>query len=149
MKILPGDIYLTRSKSIIGKLIRYWTRSKFSHGGIVFNGSIGIEATFSGVRLVNLPKEDVIYLTPAKRLTDEELFNLYDFLLEQEGKLYDFRGIFNFLIKGRHNVRDKWYCFELIYEAYKKIGRTLGRLDEYYIDGHLIYFSNILKVGED
>lgn len=141
----PGDIYLTRSSSWLSKIIQYWTRSKFSHGGIVFNGDFGVEALWSGVRLVRLPKENVIYLTPVKPFTPSELITLYDFLLEQEGKKYDFKGIFNFIIRGKNHERDKWYCFELMYEAYRAAGRLLGRLDQYYIDGHMIYFSNTIK----
>lgn len=51
-----GDLYLVRTRTVLGSVIRFATRSRFSHGGIVLYNGKGLEATWKGVRVVNLSK---------------------------------------------------------------------------------------------
>lgn len=151
-----GDLYLVRSKGVISKLIRYFTRSKFSHGGIVAYSGLGIEATWSGVKAVRLSEEykdsDIVFLSPKEPLSSPERRQLGRFLyarLKASNKgveEYDFAGVLGFIFFRRWQNPKNWYCFELQYAAYEVLGRELARLDNEYIDGRTIYGSLALEV---
>lgn len=140
-----GDLYLVRSKGVIGKLIRFWTRSRFSHGGIVLNKDLGIEANWRGVQVVRLPGEATI-LTPAEPLTKSDTDALREFLIGHLDAEYDYAGVLGFAFFKRWQNPKRWYCFELQFRAYEAMGRPLTRLDNEYIDGRTIYGSLTLKL---
>lgn len=145
-----GDLYLVRSRTILGSIIRFITRSRFSHGGIVLYNGKGLEATWKGVRIVNLSQyERLTVLTPLRPLTDAERVKLHTFVKEQNNVRYDYWALIGFLLARRLQNPKKLYCFELQWSAYVRIGRSLGRLDRNFIDGTLIYFSNDLKVIQE
>jgi len=145
-----GDLYLIRTRTILGSIIRFVTRSRFSHGGIVLYNGKGLEATWKGVRIVNLSKyKRLTVLTPARPLTHAEKGILHTFVKEQNGVHYDYWALLGFLLARRLQNPKKLYCFELMFVAYVHIGRPLGRLDRNFIDGTLIYFSNDLKVVQE
>ena len=141
-----GDLYLVRTRTLLGSIIRFVTRSRFSHGGIVLHNGKGLEATWKGVRVINLSKyKKLTVLTPVRPLTDSERVKLHTFVKEQTDVQYDYWALVGFLLARRLQSPKRWYCFELQFCAYTIIGRQLGRLDRNFIDGRLIYFSNDLK----
>lgn len=147
--MLTGDIYLIRSRTIWGKLIRFWTRGKFSHAGIVLNDRLGVEATIRGVKVVKLPKEHVTLMRAAEPLTQSEIRIMRAFLIKELGKPYDFWAIAGFIFFKRWQHPHKWQCFELVWKTYEAMDRKLGRLDNDHIDGRLIYASLSLNVVKE
>lgn len=150
MKPKFGDLYLVRTKSLVGRAIRFWTRSRYSHGGVVVWGGKGVEANWGGVQVVDLSKYDgleVVYLTPMLSLEPWERRAMSKFLQENLNKGYDYGALFGFLTSWRRLQHPKrWFCFELQFLAYKAAGRTLARLDyEDFIDARIIYGSLALE----
>ena len=135
--------------SFISRLIRWQTRSVYSHIAVRFtkdiwvkrgggresliNAGAVVEAWNGGVRQVrNLSAAH----TPGTRVdlfefviplseTEEQAFAA--FLLSQVGKGYDYRAIFRFITRApiNHWNKTKWFCSELAFEACLTAGRDL------------------------
>ena len=112
--------YIGRGK-ILDRLIRKWTKSRFSHVELIINGiSYSSSSRDGGVR-----KKIINYEAENWRIFD--LKNVFDinialkFLNENLGQKYDLEGIvlsqvFNL---DKHS-KNKYFCSELIIEALKK-----------------------------
>lgn len=153
---IPGDIYLVRSNTWRGKLIRFWTRSRYNHAGIITGQDVGVEARGDGLTMVFVSdvysEAEVTILTPSKPLVESEISAIRDVCAEElfNNDGYDWWGILGFLFFKRWQNPGKWYCFEFVYHVYDKIGRRLGRVDRpEFIDGSTIFFSNELEVRDD
>jgi len=98
-----GDIYLTRPRSWLGKVICFWTRSKFSHSGILIDpeAGIGIEATFHGIKNVHLYQEyknkHIVFLRAVPNLSKANRDLLTKFVIAKKNTPYDFSAILGFL----------------------------------------------------
>lgn len=143
-----GDIYLQRGKSLLDKLICWRTLSRYNHAGIVLDPLCGsvVEALPHGVTMDFMDSDETVYLTPCVPLTPREQFVMRIWLNAQINKPYDYKALIGFMLFNRWNNPYAYYCFELVYDAYKAIGRELFRLDDNYIDGHLLYSSNGLEL---
>lgn len=107
-------------------LVRRWTRSQYSHVEIVFSDGIWFSAS---------PRENEVrfkWIVPKPGHwdfvdiclfpTEEEL--LREYCEEQDGKRYDWIGIFlsQIIPLGVHNSR-WWFCSEVVSAALQFIGR--------------------------
>jgi uncharacterized protein YycO len=125
-------ILLFHGTDLTSRLIRWQTRSKYSHAAIRIAGTGIFEAvTCEGVRLI--PD-----LTPAYQdvTVDEFAINLAGatglaraFLAAQLGKPYDYTMVARFLTRRQESRRTsgKWFCSELVYAATIKYGARLLR----------------------
>ena len=92
-----------------GKLIRWYTKSLYSHVEIVVNGrAYGADAWSGVVRCrpvstFNPTHWDVVSVTPTLSSS---------WLDQQIGKPYDYLGILGFFANGVHDKK-AWYCSEL------------------------------------
>ena len=134
--------------SFISRLIRWQTRSQYSHIAIQFTDDLWvrlggrehyigagnvIEAWKGGVRqAVDIseshdPKTLVDLFEFAVPLTADEEQAMAAFLVRQLGKGYDYRAIIRFLTREPedHWHRQKWFCSELAFEAALTCGRRL------------------------
>ena len=111
-----GLIYLALYKgkgTLFNRLIRLWTRSKYSHCEIVMQGGqwLSASAMDGGVRLkmikLNLEHWDLIPLPWASPKLIWDLYECHD------GKGYDWAGIFfsQLLASGLHS-RSRMFCSE-------------------------------------
>lgn len=137
-----------RGTSLISRLIRWQTRSVYSHIGILFTEAMTvklangthiipagavIEAWQGGVRmsrslsashepgtLVDLFE----FVTP---LDETETMRAARFLCAQLGKPYDYAAIVRFLTRDPENHwnKSKWFCSELAVETFFTVGRNL------------------------
>lgn len=127
-------ICLHRGNGWVSKLIKWQTRSEYSHVSIQFRNGMGVEAREGkGVRFADRwedllnGKEDVEkYTVP---MTQEQAIAIESFAMEQVGKGYDWTMVARF-VSRRQETRastEKWYCSEIAYAAFQKAGINLLR----------------------
>lgn len=141
--LLPGDVLAYSGKGRASRVIKYFTLSRISHAGIVYDSTTIVESTslrgFTGV--VKHPITDLgayegrvwrLRLIPELR-EDLDVARLQSFLDGQVGKDYDHRqaalsGIDWFWWKSFTTERDfsKWFCSELVTVALAEQGLLSG-----------------------
>lgn len=112
---------------IIHALIRWWTKSIYSHVQICV-GDVWYSAEPGGVVKFDKPKRPFAYdeLDIALDVTDENLSKTVAFLEEQVGKGYDFTGIMlSQILPLEVDNRSRWFCSELTTKALKLLGDPL------------------------
>ena len=139
-----------KGKRLFSRLIRLQTRSDYSHVAVQMDDGTVIEAwTVSGVRHVASP------MTSHTTGTEIDYFEItadYDqeqvlaFLKSQLGKKYDYRGIVRFLTRRAAPADDRWFCSELVLEAFRRGGVDLqSRIPASYATPRDIAMSPLLK----
>ena len=124
-------ILLFRGRSVISGLIRWQTRSKYSHAALLCPDGEVLEALeFSGVVKA---RPSCLAGVDAFRIKgdagEQILLNAIEFASSQIGKGYDYSSIFRFISRrecsgsGRQNRR--WFCSELVFQACKENGLEL------------------------
>ena len=158
-----------QGKSFISRLIRWQTRSKFSHIAIRFTEDIWvnlggrekyihagnvIEAWKGGVRMATNISEShdlgtrVDFFEFVEPLTQEETQTMASFLVRQIGKGYDYLAIVRFLTRDpiSHWQKTKWFCSELAFETSLTAGRNLlERTDAWRVPPDWIPRSPLLR----
>ncbi len=139
-----GDLLFASGKYLISKLIRKFTKSPWSHIGIIFpvnslGGALLLESVEDvGVRFVPIgkylndyhrgrPYNGLIVIARVKGLTKENIDKLGKFGIKELARPYDrdeIRKIALRIVKGRgKRERDKEYiCSELVYECFLRAG---------------------------
>lgn len=143
----PGDILLYRNgrKSIVSSLIRWWTRSPYSHAAIYLGNGEILEAISSGIKInrLKLPRGGYIGVMRSQLgFGIERQHILQDFakqLVEQKAR-YDFRGVLQFvgprsqayhdnisaILAGadsiRGNERTRYFCSALVARTWCIVG---------------------------
>ena len=129
--------YTGRGK-ILDRVIRKWTKSKYSHVELIINNiSYSASSRDGGVR-----KKTINYEAENWRIFD--LKNIFDinlalkFLNQNLGQKYDHKGIFlsQVINLDKHN-KNKYFCSELIIEVLKKSIND----DKFVILENFSYFS--------
>ncbi|MEW6306060.1 MAG: hypothetical protein AB1705_21495 [Verrucomicrobiota bacterium] len=135
---------------MIGRLIRWQTRSPYSHASIVFEGGRVIESReFIGVRqLASLqpqPGERIdLYRVP---LTGDQCEAIRAFLYAQLGKPYDYTSVLRFISrrKASRESGHRWFCSELVFAAFHHAGvRLLDRVEPWAVSPGLLSLSPLL-----
>ena len=118
-----------RGRSIISRLIRFQTRSPYSHTAIQFSDGCVIEAWHKGgVRLLSSPLDGhsngtLIDVYSIDGHVDEE--RVRSCMEAQIGQKYDFWAIGRFLSRRNQPANNKWFCSELALTAIAKGGLRL------------------------
>jgi hypothetical protein len=105
-------------KSLISKLIKWRTYSKFSHIAIELNKRVYESWTGNGANGVVISNSPLTYHTKGTKITTIEIemknILIWEMFLElQIGKKYDYLGILGFVLdKDLHNSLE-WFCSEL------------------------------------
>ena len=156
--------------SFVSRLIRWQTRSCYSHIAVRFtediwvnrgggresliNAGAVIEAWKGGVRLVptlsasHTPGTRVDLLEFVNPLTYAEEQAVAAFLLSQVGKGYDYLAIIRFLTREPMNYwnKKKWFCSELTFESSLTAGRDLlARIPAWKVPPAWVPMSPLLK----
>jgi len=137
-------IIFTADRSIESWLIRFFTRSKFSHCAIVdcFSNTI-IDSDFSKGGVTEYEFKNVIL-----RSTLYEEFDLpcapntiIELVRTQIGKPYDILAVI--LLPFRRSWEDdtKWFCSELIAWAFKEVGCNLLHKKHYRVTPEDLYLA--------
>ena len=91
------------------KLIRFWTKSSYSHVEIVIDGiACGADAWTNKVRCVPV----LTFNRENWDIVEVDLSQTVEWLRRQEGKKYDWLGILGYLTFSFEDPK-RWYCSEL------------------------------------
>lgn len=131
-------VVLFKTKGFVQSLIKWQTRSKYSHAAILTSDGVLIESTTpGGVRAIANWKQTpdaelfgiggVIDFVPV--VTDKQENSAIAFLSAQIGKPYDYLMVARFVSRLQESRRSsgKWFCSELVFAALQKAGITLLR----------------------
>jgi hypothetical protein len=113
-----GRILLYRNRGFIPWLIRFQTRSVYSHAAILLpDGLTVIEAAFTGVKARRWNSNDSHYadVFAVRGLTDWARVEAY--LWDEIGCPYDWRSVFRFITRRDAGSKDRWFCSELVMSA--------------------------------
>ena len=143
-KLLPGDILHVRTTTPYGWAIRKCLGSKGNHDAILVNGYKGnwwvVEAVPNkGVTFTNLKKYEEkiengakvsVYRVP--NTTNNEKWKAQSIAGDniKSGKGYDWGAVFGILLRtNRWGNEWKWYCTELVRDAWKYAGHDVWKKD--------------------
>lgn len=129
---MKGDIIAFEGRTLVSKLIRWATKTKVTHVGIMVSEESLMETSFFGVRLRRLKEnEPKYYILRYENLTDRQKMKISKFVLDKVKTGYDFKLFFGiglniiFDMQTKWNNKNKYICVELILSAYESIGIKL------------------------
>lgn len=129
-------VALYRGSSAISRLIRWQTRSEYSHAALLFDDNFFVESReFIGVRgLVGLQrsKGETVDLFTVENLLPDQVEAIRTFALQQLGKAYDYTMVARFVSRRQASraTAEKWFCSELVFAAFAHAGVHLLRATE-------------------
>ena len=137
--------------SPLSRLIRWQTRSEYSHIAVEYNGLV-IEAmgTYGRVLLAQDFRE---FHTPG---TVVDVFAVpgldsdisWDWALEQVGMPYDYRGVLKFVSRRPASINGRWFCSELAAAACAVGGVDLLRIPAHESSPRDVAASPVLEFVE-
>lgn len=139
-------IQFSTTNHISSKMIGFMTWSWASHTDFVLpDGTL-----FGALAMENGGGVRKHILTPSytriERYTVDAPESILDIALAQEGKPYDWGGIFGVLARNRNwEDDDKWFCSELVAYCFKKAGVPLINDEPYRITPRDLLVSPLLK----
>lgn len=121
-------ILLFRGRGIISAMIRWQTRSEYSHAAFFLPCGRIIESwQGSGVRIKTLDDWHGVESFGVHGMTNEQWEQAISFAREQIGKKYDYRGVCRFVSRRKVPADDRWFCSELVAKALEVAGIKLFR----------------------
>jgi|6_EtaG_2_1085325.scaffolds.fasta_scaffold00296_7 uncharacterized protein YycO len=132
-------IALYRGISTISKIIRWRTRSVYSHAAWLCDDGSVIEAWTNGVRKTKNLSADhtpgtIVDIFSIDGITPEQIGEIEGFLGKHLGMPYDYRSVWRFMSLSPATINGKWFCSELIDAACTQAGAHLTRR----IESHLV-----------
>jgi len=126
-------LLLFRGKGVISALIRWQTRSKYSHAALLLpNGDI-IEAwqgLGAGVRIKRgLDSWDGVEIYAVPSATAAAWNEVIGFARSRVGAGYDYWSVARFISRRHMPPNDKWFCSELVFAAFRFAGIHLLRAE--------------------
>lgn len=139
-ELRTGDVVCFRGRKGLSTLIRWFTRSAYSHAGMVWlfeDRVYCLEAVGSGVRVVLMSHmkdryDGGIDAFEVLDATEDQRRGVISFAFPQLGKPYDMAGLVRFLWfilfgrRRRGGVDRRWFCSEIVAEAWRRQGLKLA-----------------------
>lgn len=125
-------ILLFHGRGLISALIRWQTRSRYSHAAILLpDGHTIIEAwQFRGVQRRTMTDWRGVDAFTVPDMTEGKWKEAVDFAQQKIGLSYDYTGVFRFITRFANRDNERWFCSELVHAACKAAGVTLlDRID--------------------
>ena len=105
-----------RGNTLIGRIIRFWTRSQYSHTEILLydyqDGTYDcLSADYTdGVRIkrlsISLDEWDIVDI-------DFPISKVHEWYSRNHGKGYDYLGLLGFVISPLKQTKSRWFCSEI------------------------------------
>jgi hypothetical protein len=166
--LLPADIIVSTTDAAVSRLIQFGTSSAVSHAGVYVGAGEVVEALGAGViqqplRLA-LGDDTVAVALRHPRITDSQQRAVVDFVRAQRGRRYDYAGVFVEALFGSlgspglmpiylgTDHDERFFCSELVLEAYERAGlplvspiegRTPGSLARLLGSSRLLYVGHL------
>src|SRR5688572_30038297 len=124
-------VVLFKGKGLVSRLIRWQTRSEYSHAALLLEDGTLIESREGkGVQAIaNWQRPENAVLFEVKGLQEEWARGAREFLSAQIGKKYDWLMVARFVSRRqeKRSTSGKWFCSELVFAALQKAGVALLR----------------------
>jgi len=142
-------ILLFKGKGIISALIRWQTRSAYSHAALLFDDGWIIEAwQGAGVRRKRLDDWTNVEAFDIPGITSVHVTDAWKFATEQIGSGYDYWSVLRFIDRRHMPENKKWFCSELVFEALRQAGiQLLARIDASEVSPGLLSLSTRLTAA--
>jgi uncharacterized protein YycO len=146
-------IALHKGKSVVSRLIRWQTRSEYSHASLLLEDGCVIESREGsfrtgpgGVRkLSSMPANETVDLFRVEAPVDWP--TMLTWLNGQIGKPYDWTMVARFISRRQASRKEsgKWFCSELVFAALQKGGvNLLARCEPWEVSPGLLAKSPLL-----
>lgn len=140
-------VRLYKGSGFISSLIKFQTRSEYSHACFVIDDFIYEAKEFIGVRKIKDDKSGN-YDEFSLDITKEQKKVLLEFLMAQLGKGYDYTMVARFITRQQEQRASSgvWFCSELVTAGLNKIKLPpLLRINPWAVSPALLALSLILK----
>jgi len=140
------SILFYRPKTHLDKIICFFSRGKYCHVSIKIDNTIYESKPFIGVRKYQLIDTDGYHIDEYKlKITLKQKHKLIQFLEKQIGKGYDYWSVVGFILyKTRESRKNcgKWFCSELVFVSFEKIGiNLLNRVTPWKVSPVILSYS--------
>lgn len=156
---VEGDLLCFRGRGLVSGLIRLLTASRYSHVGLVhlFEGRVYcLEAVGIGVRLCLMSEllkryAGGIDYFEVQGAVEAQRRGAVGFGFQQLGRPFDYRGIARFLALVLFGARERtrpdqrWFCSELVAEAYRRQGIRLVEASAAYVSPSALAASDRVR----
>jgi uncharacterized protein YycO len=140
--LLPGDIIVVKSQTVVGKCIRHISKSWASHVAVYVGDGYVFEARPGGAKrvpLANYEGKKWEYRIYRPQIPKWQLEKFLAILQAKHGRGYDYGQIFSIAAKYLFNIEIKAQskrlaiCSEIIYEAAKEAGIRVPKIKQAYV----------------
>lgn len=147
-------ILLFHGKGVISRIIRWQTRSYYSHAAIIFPDGVVYEAwqgsarkfyRNSGVRKTVLTSTEGVDAFDIPGVTDSQYLKLRTCLNEEVGQKYDYISVLRFLTRREPHNNRKWFCSELIVHFLLRVGVRILNLEPSKVSPGQIKWSPLVR----
>lgn len=161
---MKAYIQLHKGSSIVSRLIKWQTRSQYSHASVWFvagddiaGGTVIESVEGHGVRALPADRfaqdraEGRISVYAIPTLTTTQARAVRDYMTTEIGRKYDWRAVFKFITRRTHGSDDRWFCSELVFAAFQHAGVTLFNGTEAWAvwPGQLATSTLVRRIGLD
>lgn len=150
MNIRKADIFFTASEfTPIGEIIQFFTRGRWTHCALIDNWPWIISADAGGIVKREIQKSELYSydVLSCPSLINNQRTDIVEWTSDRIGEGYDFGGLFSFLLNVDCQNKEKYFCSELIFLAYKHVGVELQkRIDQAWVSPRDIWTSPLLEV---
>lgn len=146
-----GRILLYRGTGVVSYLIRWFTRSEYSHAALLYpDGDTVIESMQGyGVRKRSIYDLDEPYdVFRVANMTPQQWNYAIAFCAGEIGCGYDYRSVIRFLTRQHAGSPNRWFCSELVFAAIRHAGPwLLERIEDWAVDPGDLRLSSLLIDG--
>lgn len=137
--IQPFNVIFYKGNSFIGKLIRKFTKGRYSHCALVLSDSFHVlqldYKTPLSIQHLNYKSSDYDVYELTFDLSNKEKEQITTYIIERLSTTYDWKYIcsrfFNILFGTKiYNSKNNYNCDELILDAFRSIGVNLLNGDD-------------------
>lgn len=138
-----GRVLLFKGRGFLSQIIRWQSRSRYSHAALQLRDGSVIEAwQFKGVHMKYIRDWRHIEAYDIAHTTGAQWHRIEEFAKSQLGKPYDYRGVFSFITRSRPTDNSRWFCSELVFAAADHAGiHLLERTSPGYVSPGVLALS--------
>jgi uncharacterized protein YycO len=119
-------VLLFRGRGIISMLIRWQSRSPYSHAALLMpDGRIVESWQGSGVRIKSVKDWTDIEIYDVVAMDDFAWSLALDFAADLVGSGYDYKAVMRFVSRRPASDNERWFCSELVFAALQSAGISL------------------------
>lgn len=133
----------------IAKLVRWQTRSPYSHAALLLPCGQRVIESYPGpgVRIRHLDAADIekMHTFNIEGLTPDLSRQALAFCERERGKPYDWRSVLRFISRTPARENGRWFCSELVYAALAHVGiHLLARIEPHNVSPGMLTLSHQL-----